>query len=127
MNGFHYNLNNISNQNIKNIKINLEEDDKHYKINQTKSKNINLKLNNFPNLNNLYIYVDILERIDNFIQLPINPNLKRIYLFSSFINCDINILDDLLKQNGVELIVRIIESYNKAMIMAYIASFPNIQ
>ena len=127
LNGFHYNLDNISNPNIKNLKINLEEDDKYYKINQTQSKNINLKLNNFPNLNSLYIYVDILEKIDNFIQFPINPNLKRIYLFSSFINCDINILDNLLKQNGVELIVRIIESYNKAMIMAYIASFPNIQ
>ena len=42
-------------------------------------------------------------------------------------DCDINSLDDLLKKNGVELIVRIIDSYNKGMIMAYIASFPNIQ
>ena len=68
-----------------------------------------------------------MQKVDNFIQLPLNPNLKRIFLFSTFINCDINSLDDLLKKNGVELIVRIIDSYNKAMIMAYIASFPNLQ
>ncbi len=50
-----------------------------------------------------------------------------MFLFSSYINCDINALDDLLKKNGVELIVRTIGSYNKGMIMAYIASFPHIQ
>lgn len=127
LNGFHYNLDNIKNANIKNLEINLEENFKSYKIKQIKFKDINLKLINFPNLNSLYIYVDILQKVDNFIQLPLNPNLKRIFLFSSFINCDINSLDDLLKKNGVELIVRIIDNYNKAMIMAYIASFPNPQ
>ena len=127
LNGFHYNLDNLTNENIKNLEINLEENFKSYKIKQIKFKDINLKLNNFPSLNSVYIYVDILQKVDNFIQLPLNPNLKRIFLFSSFINCDINSLDDLLKKNGVELIVRIIDSYNKAMIMAYIASFPNLQ
>ena len=127
LNGFHYNLDNIKNQNIKDLEINLEENDKDYKINLIKFKNINLRLYNFPNLINLYIYVDILQKVDNFIQFPLNPNLKRIFLFSSYINCDINSLDNLLKNNGIELIVRIIDNYNKAMIMAYIASFPNIQ
>ena len=127
LNGFHYNLDNIKNQNIKDLEINLEENDKDYKINRIKFKNINLRLYNFPNLINLYIYVDILQKVDNFIQFPLNPNLKRIFLFSSYINCDINSLDNLLKNNGIELIVRIIDNYNKAMIMAYIASFPNIQ
>ena len=106
--------------------LNLEEDDRNYIIKKIKYKNINLKLQNFPNLDSLYIYVDILESVENFIQLPINPNLKRIFLFSSYINCDVNILDNFLKKNGVELILRIIESYNKGMIMAYIASFPSI-
>ena len=127
LNGFHYNLDNIKNQNIKDLEINLEENDKDYKINRIKFKNINLRLYNFPNLINLYIYVDILQKVDNFIQFPLSPNLKRIFLFSSYINCDINSLDNLLKNNGIELIVRIIDNYNKAMIMAYIASFPNIQ
>ena len=127
LNGFHYNLDNIKNQNIKDLEINLEENDKDYKINLIKFKNINLRLYNFPNLINLYIYVDILQKVDNFIQFPLSPNLKRIFLFSSYINCDINSLDNLLKNNGIELIVRIIDNYNKAMIMAYIASFPNIQ
>ena len=127
LNGFLYNFDKIRNQNLKNIEINLEEDDKDYIINKIKFQKINLKLQNFPNLNSLYIYVDILQTVENFIQLPINPNLKRMFLFSSYINCDINALDDLLKKNGVELIVRTIGSYNKGMIMAYIASFPHIQ
>ena len=127
LNGFHYNLDNIKNQNIKDLEVNLEENDKDYKINLIKFKNINLRLYNFPNLINLYIYVDILQKVDNFIQFPLSQNLKRIFLFSSYINCDINSLDNLLKNNGIELIVRIIDNYNKAMIMAYIASFPNIQ
>ena len=126
LNGFPYNLEKITNQSVRNIEINLEEDDRNYIIKKIKYKNINLKLQNFPNLGSLYIYVDILESVENFIQLPINPNLKRIFLFSSYINCDVNILDNLLKKNGVELILRIIESYNKGMIMAYIASFPSI-
>ena len=126
LNGFPYNLEKIINQSVRNIEINLEEDDRNYIIKKIKYKNINLKLQNFPNLDSLYIYVDILESVDNFIQLPINPKLKRIFLFSSYINCDVNILDNLLKKNGVELILRIIESYNKGMIMAYIASFPSI-
>ena len=126
LNGFLYNFGEIKNKNVKDIKINLEENDKKYEINKIKFKEINLKLQNFPNLNNLYIYVDILQTVDNLIQFPIiNTNLKRIFLFSSYINCDINKFDNLLKQNGVELILRIIESYNKGMIMAYIASFPN--
>ena len=127
LNGFLYNFDKIKNQNVKNIEINLEEDDKNYIINKIKFKKINLKLRNFPNLNCLYVYVDILQTVDNFIQFPINQNLKRVFLFSSYINCDINLLDDMLKKNGVELIVRIIENYNKGMIMAYIASFPHIQ
>ena len=127
LNGFLYNFDKIRNQNLKNIEINLEEDDKDYIINKIKFQKINLKLQNFPNLNSLYIYVDILQTVENFIQLPINLNLKRMFLFSSYINCDINALDDLLKKNGVELIVRTIGSYNKGMIMAYIASFPHIQ
>ena len=126
LNGFPYNLEKIINQSVRNIEINLEEDDRNYIIKKIKYKNINLKLQNFPNLNSLYIYVDILESVENFIQLPINPNLKRIFLFSSYINCDVNVLDNLLKKNGVELILRIIDSYNKGMIMAYIASFPSI-
>ena len=126
LNGFPYNLEKIINQSVRNIEINLEEDDRNYIIKKIKYKNIYLKLQNFPNLDSLYIYVDILESVENFIQLPINPNLKRIFLFSSYINCDVNILDNLLKKNGVELILRIIESYNKGMIMAYIASFPSI-
>ena len=127
LNGFLYNFDKIKNQNVKNIEINLEEDDKNYIINKIKFKKINLKLRNFPNLNCLYVYVDILQTVDNFIQFPINQNLKRVFLFSSYINCDINLLDVMLKKNGVELIVRIIENYNKGMIMAYIASFPHIQ
>ena len=127
LNGFHYNLDKIKNENVKNLELNLEENDKQYKIRQIKFNDINLKLNNFPNLNTLYIYIDILHYVDDIIQLPLNPNLKRIFLFSSYMDCDINSLDDLLKKNGVELIVRIIDSYNKGMIMAYIASFPNIQ
>ena len=126
LNGFPYNLEKIKNQSVRNIEINLEEDDRNYIIKKIKYKNINLKLQNFPNLNSLYIYVDILESVENFIELPINPNLKRIFLFSSYINCDVNVLDSLLKKNGVELILRIIDSYNKGMIMAYIASFPSI-
>ena len=126
LNGFPYNLEKITNQSVRNIEINLEEDDRNYIIKKIKYKNIYLKLQNFPNLDSLYIYVDILESVENFIQLPINPNLKRIFLFSSYINCDVNILDNFLKKNGVELILRIIESYNKGMIMAYIASFPSI-
>ena len=127
LNGFPYNLDKIKNKTVKKIEINLEEDDKDYIIKKIKYKKINLKLQNFPNLDSLYIYVDILESVDNFIQLPINPKLKRIFLFSSFINCDVNVLDNLLKKNGVELILRIIDSYNKGMIMAYINSFPSIQ
>jgi hypothetical protein len=127
LNGFHYNLDKIKNENVKNLELNLEENDKQYKIRQIKFNDINLKLNNFPNLNTLYIYIDILHYVDDIIQLPLNPNLKRIFLFSTYMDCDINSLDDLLKKNGVELIVRIIDSYNKGMIMAYIASFPNIQ
>ena len=98
LNGFLYNFDKIRNQNLKNIEINLEEDDKDYIINKIKFQKINLKLQNFPNLNSLYIYVDILQTVENFIQLPINPNLKRMFLFSSYINCDINALDDLLKK-----------------------------
>ena len=125
LNGFLYIFDTIKNKNVKNIEINLEENDKNYKINKIKYQKINLTLQNFPNLHNLYIYVDILETVDNFIQLPINPNLKRIFLFASIIRCDINKFDDLLRKNGVELIVRIFDCYNKGMIMAYIASFPN--
>ena len=112
LNGFHYNLDKIKNENVKNLELNLEENDKQYKIRQIKFNDINLKLNNFPNLNTLYIYIDILHYVDDIIQLPLNPNLKRIFLFSSYMDCDINSLDDLLKKNGVELIVRIIDSYN---------------
>ena len=124
INGFHYNFDEIKNKNVENILINLEENDKDYKINQIKFKKINLKLNNFPNLKNLYVYVDILYEIDNFIQMPICKNLQRIFLFASVINCNIDKLDFILKKNNVELIVRNIESFNKCKILAYISTFP---
>ena len=124
INGFHYNFDEIKNKNVQNILINLEENDKDYKIAQIKFKKINLKLNNFPNLKNLYVYVDILYEIDNFIEMPICKNLQRIFLFASFINCNIDKLDFVLKKNNVELIVRNIESFNKCKILAYISTFP---
>ena len=127
LNGFHYNFDKIKNNNVKYIHVNLEENDKDYKINQMNFKKINMKLNNFPNLRCLYVYVDILYEINNFIKMPIPSNLERIFLFASFINCDISILDKFLKNNGVELIVRNIESFNKSKILAYFASFPNNQ
>ena len=126
LNGFHYKLDNIKNKNITSLEINLEENDRDYKINKIKFKDINLRLNNFPNLASLYIYVDIVQKVDNFILHPISPKLKRIFLFSSYIICDINQLDKYLQRNGVELIVRNIDNFNKSKILAYITSFPNI-
>ena len=124
LNGFHYNFDEIKNKNVQFILVNLEENDKDYKINEIKFNNINMKLNNFPNLKNLYVYIDILYEIDNFIQMPICENLERVFLFASVINCNIDKLDYILKKNNVELIVRNIENFNKCKILAYVSSFP---
>ena len=124
INGFHYNFDEIKNPKVQYIYVNLEENDKDYKINQINYKKINMKLNNFPNLKCFYVYVDILYEIDNFIKMPICPNLQQIFLFASVIDCNISKLDDLLNKNKVELIVRNIESFNKSKILAYISSFP---
>ena len=102
----------------------MEENDKDYKINQTTFNKISMKLNNFPNLKCFYIYIDILYEIDNFIKMPIPSKLERIFLFVSIINCDIRKLDNYLRENKVELIVRNIESFNKSKNLAYFASFP---
>ena len=126
INGFHYNFDEIKNINVKYIQINLENNDKDYIINKIKFNNINMKLNNFPNLNSIYVYVDILYEINNFIKMPICKELKRVFLFASVIYCDINKLDEMLKENGVELIVRNIENFNKSLILAYVSSFPMI-
>ena len=121
LNGFHYNFDKIKNRYVKYMQINLEENDKDYKINNTYKK-INLKLDNFPELQSFYIYVDILYEIDNFIKEPISTNLQRVFLFTSFIKCNITQLDIFLKKNNVELIVRNIEFFNKSKILAYISS-----
>ncbi len=81
-----------------------------------------MKLYNFPNLAYIYVYVDKLYEIKDFIQLPICPKLQRVFLFTSVIICDINQLDSILKQNGVELIIRNIEQFNKSKLLAYISS-----
>ena len=122
--GFHYNFDGIKNMNVKLIKANLEKSEKDYKINQIKFKKINMKLNNFPNLNKIEIYVDILYQVDDFIKMPICTKLKTVDLYISVISCDINKLDKILMENGVELIVRNIEIFNKSKELAYISSFP---
>ena len=124
--GFHYNFDGIKNRNVKFIKANLEKSEKDYKINQIKFKKINMKLNNFPNLNTINIYVDILYQVDDFIKMPIESKLKTVDLYVSVISCDINKLDKLLKENGVELIIRNIEIFNKSKELAYISSFPMV-
>lgn len=124
--GFHYNFDGIKNMNVKLIKVNLEKSEKDYKINQNKFKKINMKLNNFQNLNKIEIYVDILYQVDDFIKMPIESKLKTVDLYVSVISCDINNLDKLLKENGVELIVRNIEIFNKSKELAYISSFPMV-
>jgi len=124
--GFHYNFDEIKNMNVKLIKVNLEKSEKDYKINQIKFKKINMKLNNFQNLNKIEIYVDILYQVDDFIKMPIESKLKTVDLYVSVISCDINNLDKLLKENGVELIVRNIEIFNKSKELAYISSFPMV-
>ena len=121
LNGFHYNFNEIKNIFLKSIYINLEKNDKDYKIKNT-NQTISMKLNNFPNLAYIYVYVDKLYEIKDFIQLPICSKLQRVFLFTSFIICDINQLDNTLKQNGVELIIRNIEQFNKSKLLAYISS-----
>ena len=124
--GFHYNFDGIKNMNVKLIKVNLEKSEKDYKINQIKFKKINMKLNNFQNLNKIEIYVDILYQVDDFIKMPIESKLKTVDLYVSVISCDINNLDKLLRENGVELIVRNIEIFNKSKELAYISSFPMV-
>ena len=124
--GFHYNFDGIQNMNVKTIKVNLEKSEKDYKINQIKFKKINMKLNNFPNLDKITLYVDVLYQVDDFIKMPIGSKLKTVDLFVSVISCDINKLDKVLKENDVELIVRNIEIFNKSKELAYISSFPMV-
>ena len=121
LNGFQYNFNELKNANLTSLYINLEKNDKDYKIKET-NKKVSMKLNNFPKLIFIYIYVDIMYEIDDFIQLPTCKNLQRIFLFSSVIICDINYLDNILKKNGIELIVRNIKSFNKSKLLAYASS-----
>ena len=121
LNGFQYNFNELKNANLTSLYINLEKNDKDYKIKET-NKKVSMKLNNFPKLIFIYIYVDIMYEIDDFIQLPTCKNLQRIFLFSSVIICDINYLDNILKKNGIELIVRNIKSFNKSKLLAHASS-----